>query len=563
MKTFYLLLSGILLTINLWSQDPPNPNFNGIFETACPFDSTVTINRTGYWLIYQTLNDKWNGEIDSSRCISVEEVSNDLEIALNQIDPTKSLFIKSLMNDDTKVFLSPNSLHNSSFYIRKSDDALLNLNEDCENGLCTGLIVGIEIPDSTGTEKTLRMHSTTASQSSSKVRAEICIATEKFNENYLKEFVLKVTFANQELDGQWIRLGYVSNEEFISSWEDYRIYDMPIPESLYDGTSYNANLHDFSIIYDGNALLMYTDTTYPSPDHLSYVEAYLVSNKPTQETINFYIDDYETLVYQPFTELRGGLIEGNDSLRHLFNLINNGGTFCMYNFVELIFDEDNHYIHNGGHVEFHGTTSCMLFKNGGTLNVAENTAFYYGNGGEGMLAIIGGSTINIGKNGTLVIDNHMIFKGGGQNEKQQVFMELNPGSTLRFGENAKLSRKGSNPEIRFNVYMNGGILDDQLLTDTERQLINKIYPEPDKQNNFAISPNPAGENCIASMIVKHEGDISFEIFDMNGRMIQSYNKSVEKGYNEFEFNLNRLSSGMYLIKLESNELSASQKFVKL
>ncbi len=562
MKTIYLLLISILISQNLYSQSPPNSSFIGIFETECPFDSTVFINQTSFWLIYQTLNGKWNGEIDSSRCISVEEVGNDLEIALHQIDPEKPLFIKSLMNDANKDFLESNTLHYPAFVIRLSDDAIINLNEDCENDLCTGLTVGIEIPDSTGFETDLRIYKSTATQASSKVRAEMCIATEKFDENYLKEFVFKVTFINQDLDDGWLRLRYVYNEEFPTVWEDYRVYDLPIAESLYDGMSYNATLYDFSL-YGGNMLLMYTGTTYPSSEHISFVEAHLLSNKPTQETINIYINEYETLVYQPFTQLRGGLTEGSDSLRHIVNLINNGANLCMYGIIDFAFEGPTHYIHNGGQVEFHGATSCMIFKNGGTLNVGENTTFHYGNGGEGMLAISEGSTINIGKGGTLVIDNHMVLKSNGNKENQQVFMELNPGCALRFDENAKLSHVGLNPEMRLNVYMNGGVLDDHLLMEAERQLINKIYPEPNKQNNFKISPNPTIGPLKVSMVLKNKGDFNFQIIDINGKIIQSFNKSAQKGFNEFNLDLNEIPNGLYFLRVESHELVASQKFIKM
>src|SRR5690606_10054119 len=113
-----------------------------------------------HWLIYQTVDDKWDGEIDSTRCIGVEVAGNDLEIDLGQIDPAKSFFVKCLLDDDNKILLEPDNLYNIFFYFRKSEGVSLNLNEDCENDLCTGLIFGIKIPNSTNTGKVLRMHQT-------------------------------------------------------------------------------------------------------------------------------------------------------------------------------------------------------------------------------------------------------------------------------------------------------------------------------------------------------------------------------------------------------------------
>jgi hypothetical protein len=51
---------------------------------------------------------------------------------------------------------------------------------------------------------------------------------------------------------------------------------------------------------------------------------------------------YQTLEIQPFTHLRGALVQGSDTLRHILNLVNNGGNFCL-NFLDLIFSGINEW----------------------------------------------------------------------------------------------------------------------------------------------------------------------------------------------------------------------------
>ena len=561
MKTFYILLFGLFFSINLKSQSPSNPFFNDISTIFCPFDPDDVIVHPDHWLIYQTLNDKWDGEIDSTRCINViESVNWGIDVDLSQIDPQKAVFIRSILNDSNKILLEPNTLHNVSAFINFSEDIQINTAEDCPGELCSGLIIGIEIPDSSGNEKAMRIYKS-SSNSSTYFSTQLCLSTEKFEENYLREYIFKISFESQNLDNAKLIKPRAYNE-IVYDWGDYRIYEMDVPESFYNGSSYDVGIKNFTSS-ESNFLLMYNDTTYPSPSHISFVEASPLPNKPTQEVINVYIEEYETLVYQPYTEPRAGLVEGNDTLRHVLNLNNWGGTICMEPYIDVSFDGTTHYVHHSGHIEFHGTTSCMIFKNGGNLTLAENTTFHYGNGGEGMLAICDGSTINIEKGGTLVIDNQMVLKTTGEKEDQQVYMELNPGSTLKFTENAKLSHVGLHPEMRLNVYMNGGVLDDHLLSETERRLINKIYPKPDVQNNFKLSPNPAGEYCNFSLIVENGGVFSLKIIDMSGRVVQYSNKTIQKGYNEFEIDLTKFSSGVYFLKVESNEINTSQKLIKL
>ena len=64
--------------------------------------------------------------------------------------------------------------------------------------------------------------------------------------------------------------------------------------------------------FSSTYMLMYADSTYPSPEHPSYIELTVLDS--TQQTIEVK-NDFGTLHIQPFANMRGGIVAGNDSLR--------------------------------------------------------------------------------------------------------------------------------------------------------------------------------------------------------------------------------------------------------
>ena len=234
--------------------------------------------------------------------------------------------------------------------------------------------------------------------------AEQCLSTEYFDDNYLREFVIKYSFDPDNLPVE-------TELDIYGPWLDYvydvrNISEISIPEDDYNGQEFDHYINESG--WGQNFLLTYADTTYPSQMHPYYVEATPMVNPDTQTTINLFVEEYETLVAQPFTYLRGGKVAGNDTLRHALNLINNGGDFCM-NFTELIFNGPSKFIYHSGHVDLSGKTACMMFTYGGTLEVAPNTTFYYGENGEGAIAFGKGGTIKLNKNSTLHINNDLVL----------------------------------------------------------------------------------------------------------------------------------------------------------
>ena len=553
------------------SASPPNSNFSTATMRPCHFDSTQMLLQADDWLIYQTLNDAWDGEVDSTRCIGVtEDTLDQLIIELDQIDVAKPVFVRSLMGDSTKVLLTPDWVYEGNGRIDISENTFINFSPNCPNGLCTGMVIGIEIPDSTGTSTNLRTYFDAAETGGDRFYLT-CMTTEYFEENYLKEFIFKFKLLGTQGENRWFRPRFSKIYPVDSSVLRLLNKDTTVSENMFSSfdSTYNLNLTDIAMPgswWENVFLLTYQDTTYPSPNHISYLELTPEENDSIPRMINL-STNYSTLHLQPFTGFRGGLVVGSDSIRHQVNLFNDG-MFCLNGgFIDLTFNGGNNYIHQGGEVNFGAATSCMRFQEKSALIVDEEVTFEYGRNGHGMLALATGGTIELRKNSTLVIDTRVFLyeleKLYGVVENQQIYMELNKGSRLIFGKNAKLDNRYSvDKNMKLNIYMNGGALDISQLSSESRAVINLIYPKPPRyfEENVKVYPNPTSGNLTFSMVLDEAEMVKIEAYDLAGRLVFSKKQNGEKGNNEIQMQL-ELSAGVYFFKIKSRLGEAIKKIV--
>lgn len=554
MKLFFslpFLLSASLLQ----AQSLPNDNLHLVSTIPCPFDTTVEVVHPNFWLPYQTLDGHWDGPIDSTKCISVTPITgpNSIEIDLNQIDPARPLFIRCLLDDDAKIPLNPDwiFLVQGKMY-PKGQTQFIQTNQ-CADALCTGIIVGIEIPDETGDSTNRRIY-VGPEENMFYGGYATCLPTEKFEENYLREYIFKIQ----------VDTANIPSQNFAVRWFDSylemiygigHVYEVLAPEWTWDGNSYE--LEGYILANDGgeNYLFMYGADTYPSLDNPYFIDGMPIVNSIEPKTININIYNYQSAYFQPFTYLRGGLVEGSDSIRHEVDLVNWGGNICI-NFVELIFEENTSYVHHGGQLDFSGETACMQFRTGGALVVADSATLHFGPGGHGMLALRPGGTIEIGKGGALLIDNMLMLTpyhpDPADPETRQVYMELNPGATLAFGPHARIMRK-FNPEedMRLNIYMNGGTLDLGNLPAEDRALINLIYPAPAPNiaDNILLSPNPASDVLQCRYLAEGYSELRLEVVNNQGQVVRQQVVETGKGYNFFEIPVADLAKGWYALRV--------------
>jgi len=80
-------------------------------------------------------------------------------------------------------------------------------------------------------------------------------------------------------------------------------------------------------------------------------------------------------------------------------------------------------------------------------------------------------------------------------------------------------------------------------------------------NNF---PNPFNETTVIELSIPQKEFISLEIYDLNGRLIQTLLRSmIEAGTHQLNFEAGDLNGGIYFYKLKSKRFSETRKMIIL
>jgi len=556
MKTTLFLLI-FLLNHTLFSQTIPYNSSYLAVDTTCVWDSDIEFTTTIGWTAYQTIDDTYNGIVDSSICLSLkeEETYGGISFLMNAFDTSRSLFIKADLTDLNKINLQKDAAYliYDGFFTSLLN---LDLSIDCADLVCSAIILGIEIPDSTLTATTTRWHFINASS----FDGGFCFPTEKFETQFLTDYIIKLTFENatETIFKKW------TNPYLEEVYDATLITDLTNSDGFYEDTTYvikASNIFGFSTL----GILKYDDPFYPSTEHFDYIDVTPDPNPSEVTAINIEIEEYYSLLTQPLVQLRGGFAEG-DTLRHQVNLINNGGTFCL-SIAEMVFTGNTNYIFNSGKLEMYGPTSCVMFKNGAAIKVADSSSLQYGNNGVGVLGLGSGGTIVLGKGASLFINNRVsLVKDPNSNYSGDIYMNLNKGNTLGFGEGASITNDAKSViGAHLCIFMNGGDLDLSGLNEESKKLIRLIYPVPsaDFSEKINIFPNPTSDIFTAEIQIEKPQKISIRITDLNGKVLQQQNADLTSGINAIKISVKNIENGIFLVNFITESEQGIKRLVKL
>ncbi len=469
-------------------------------------------------------------------------------------DLSRSIYIKAQINFNEQIPLEKDAVYMLEEDFLNSTDGLI-FGNTCPELICSGLIIGITIPDSTLTSDTIRWHVI----SGDSYDYNTCFATEKFEGQKLNSFIYKFTI-NPDL----AELAKDYNPPYINQLGDVQlITDLTNVDGNYVGGEYNV--YDYNFLSYPIGVLKYDNLTYPSTSYFDYIDVSPDPNTTDVQIINLTINEGYTLLTQPYVQLRGAQVEG-DTLRHEVNLVNNGGTFCI-SVAEMIFDGNTHYIFKKGAMDLFSPMSCLMFRNGASIEVADDGHLAYGKNGTGVLGLGSGGTIKIGKNASLTINNRIsIIKNPNSVYSGDIYMNLNKGSKLTFGQGASITNdEKSLTGGHLCIYMNGGELDLSGLDAFSQQLIRLIYPEQEKtmSANMHVYPNPV-QNTFTVEIVSAEAAIGeIKIIGLNGTIVYTRKYELEAGINAIKIQIADLKPGAYTIQCITSAESGSSNFVKL
>lgn len=559
MVKYLLALVFVFATYLLHAQSWPN--FINKQSVPCQFDSSVTILGYKGWEAYQTLDDTWAGPRDSSSCISFAPVNGNYKavIKFNDIDTSKAVFVRALFNP---ILLEENALYNVNLNFFPSGNDVLTIADTCVEGLCSGFMIGVSVPDSAGTGTTYRWYPGNNNNG-------FCMPTEHFvNGNYLSEIIYRF-----EYKGTGANDSVTMYPPVINLYYDYINAYGPLQATLHAGQRYQYRFDerlDFNY-WIGAYLLMYDVANgYPSHNNLYYMEVVPNPNPSTVDTIDVVMSAglYNSMsyIFQPHTRMQGAHPDGDTINRHVVNIINEGADICLNVFFEKGFEKGAVYEHHSGEVNFNDNRACFLFGEGGKLVVADGSSFLYGNSGRGMMALKSGGTIEIGKGSELLVAGHItMFEYEWETQPNQIYMELNEGSKLTFLPGSRLSNMHSpfGNNIKLNIYMNGGLLDDSGLSPEDKRLINLIYPAPKRylDDNVTILPNPVEDHLRISYNTRADGELLLSVMDVNGVTVFTATKQAFEGMNFLETEQLNLPAGTYILKLQSGDQVALKRFV--
>lgn len=272
---------------------------------------------------------------------------------------------------------------------------------------------------------------------------------------------------------------------------------------------------------------------------------------------------YEAVMFQPFTVLRGGMVEG-DTTRHHVNFVSNGMSMCLDQVIDLIFDDGTSFIYNYGDVHFGNYNACFMFRKGGRLKVGDGATFNYGNYGLGILAMFPDSKLEFGDDATLIVDGRMLLMGYPEEPEKELHFELKPGQKLVFSERSRLMRvPWANAPVHLNVHMMGGELDDANLPPEDRALIRRIYPEVKSslKDNLAVSPNPNSGTFEVQITTNEPGQAGFQFFTLDGKAAGApIQIALDKGINAIPLSWS-VAPGVYLLRVNTGRDIATKKIL--
>jgi trimeric autotransporter adhesin len=77
-----------------------------------------------------------------------------------------------------------------------------------------------------------------------------------------------------------------------------------------------------------------------------------------------------------------------------------------------------------------------------------------------------------------------------------------------------------------------------------------------------LYPNPAATQINLSVAAKRREKLDYRIFDNTGRIVMQQTSQILTGTNSFAIDINKLSAGVYYLKLSSNSVNEQMQFVK-
>jgi hypothetical protein len=108
-----------------------------------------------------------------------------------------------------------------------------------------------------------------------------------------------------------------------------------------------------------------------------------------------------------------------------------------------------------------------------------------------------------------------------------------------------------------------GIVSDSIVSDGVIYLMSTDIEANYVLEKLSVYPNPAHDKATISIISQNDLAVDYTLADINGKVIEKKELSINSGINTLEINLHQLhlSKGIYFIRLLSNGKESVKKLI--
>jgi hypothetical protein len=536
-------------------------------EPLLCIDSVTPLIGYHNWEAYQTLDNTWNGPRDSSICVSLYHANalDNPSIAFDEIDIDRPIYVRAIFQenpilDENKIYYVYHDMYSTYYDIPNNDF--------CENGWCEGIMIGIASPsdtiDSTSVTN-IKYYSENFSNFGFCSSIDMCVPTEYFQEgNTLKEFVFKLKVENVGVE----EYTFLGNFDLMSTNDCTNLINTSTLPSF--GSGFNSYfLYSGQFCFDNNCnygpgnMIQWEGQGIPADTNMYFLDVPAIPPSNQIQNIVLQIGETNGLIFQPYTQIRGGLIDGSDSIRHTLS-IESWGNFCLPSgiMVDMPMAPGSFFAYHRGMVSIPFGT-CLRFEYDAVLRVCDDATLHYGMLGNGMIAMNSGSKIELQENAGIHFGNiFSLWDYPGQTNPDNIHIYLKKGNSLVFDIYSSILNRSLDNRMKLVVHLQGGYLDISNLDENSRKHLVVEYDRPDAGIEIlSMYGNPLSDLNF-TLHSNESGMASAEIFDLMGKKVMTVQLTLNEGFNQIQIPLPSIATGTYVLQIASNKASTQTKFMK-
>lgn len=501
-----------------------------------------TVTLPAGWQVYQTTTDTWDGP-QELQCINLVPASwNQAVLTLSEAIPGQKIFVKKTFNNPIEA--------NSPFAIDSYTSSQGMLTDCTQPETCSGLRIRLIIPSHPDslvpTAVDDRFFGFNDPQFWTNLNEGVhnCLLTQHPGPQSI-EFMIFEIMPDWEEALQQVTLGSVIIEPGGTEWPGESI-EWIYQSNFYDHFQYQSisGTHTYDFLYGSNYSHAYVGydpaNGYPSESNPYYIDVQPDNGTPNpvqqQIAVIFESDDpwYEqfSTQFQPYAFIRGALVEGNDTLRHLLEMHFNETHACGPSLVDMPLEPGNGMCVRNASFEF-AEGKCFVLQKDSYLNIKESSALNYGLSGVGMLGLLDGSEINVMRHATGHFGNTwaLVDKNPNPDHHGHTEVYLHPGATLMFGQRARIKNFSEGERMKIRLHMLGGTVDFSGLPADDLRHFEFIYPENLAETTLELLGNPAHNEINFRWMAAEEGRCAVRLVDLQGRVVGADVFDQQKGWN--------------------------------